>query len=95
MFTLIAPPGFLRQARKFLDRHPELRPRFTALLDTLRRDPFHPALKLHALGGKLSGCHAVTLTHSPHVTLTILISAKEITLLAIAFQAIIHRAQES
>ncbi len=81
MFTLVAPKQFLRQALKFLKRHPDLQPRFVRILNDLQADPFQPSPELHALSGKLEGCHAVSLTHSYRITLTLLINDKEIILL--------------
>jgi len=60
----------MRSAKKFLRKHPDLRGRFTILIDGLRDDPFQPHLKLHSLGGKLEGIFAVSITHSYQLTLT-------------------------
>ena len=91
MFTLVTPPQFLRQARKFLKQHPDLRPRFAKMLDDLQRDPFQPHLELHPLSGKLAGCHAVRLTYSYRVTLTLLMTEKEIILLDIGSHDEVYR----
>ncbi len=91
MFRIVAPEQFLRQARKFFRRHPDLKPRFGTLLGDLQRDPFQPHLDLHPLRGRLAGCHAVRLTHSCRVTLTLLVSEKEITLLDIGSHDEVYR----
>jgi len=83
MFTITAPQQFLRQARKFFRNHPDLKPRFAKVLAELQKDPFQPSLSLHPLSGKLTGCHAVSLTYSYRITLTLLITEKEIILLDI------------
>ena len=83
MFTITTPRQFLRQARKFFKKHPELKPRFAKLLDELQRDPFAPHLEIHPLTGKLAGCHAVSLTYSYRITLTLFITVEEIVLLDI------------
>lgn len=83
MFTLTSPQQFLRQACKFFKKHPDLKLRFARLLADLQRDPFAPDLELHPLTGKLSGCHAVSLTYSYRITLTLLITEQEIVLLDI------------
>lgn len=81
MYTIVAPEQFLRQARKFFRRHPELKPRFAKVLRELQKDPFQPHLELHPLSGKLARCHAVSLTHRYRINLTLAITAKEIILL--------------
>jgi len=77
MFTLTTPQQFLRQARKFLKKHPDLKPRFAKLLADLQQDRFHPHLELHPLTGKLSDCHAVSPTYNYRTTLTLLITNRK------------------
>lgn len=91
MFTITTPEQFLRQARKFFKKHPELKPRFAKLLTDLQHDPFQPHLALHPLGGKLAGCHAASLTYSYRITLTLLITEKEIILLDIGSHDDVYR----
>lgn len=83
MYAIVAPAQFLRQARKFFRKHPDLKPRFKKLLEAMQDDPFRPSLGLHPLSGKLSSCYAANLTYSYRVTLTLLIEEKEIILLDI------------
>ena len=91
MFRIIAPEQFLRHARKFFRRHPDLKPQLGALLGDLQRDPFQPHVNLHPLSGRLAGCHAVRLTCSYRVTLTLLVSEKEITLLDVGSHDEVYR----
>lgn len=91
MYNIITPQQFLRQARRFFKKHPDLMLRFNALMSELQHDPFHPALKLHPLGGKLSGCYAVSLTYSYRITLTLLVTEKEIILLDIGSHDDVYR----
>ncbi len=74
---------YQKQAKKFLRQHPDLRPAYDRLLADLAVDPFAPALKIHALSGRLKGIWAVSLTYAYRITLTLLIHDKEITLLDI------------
>ena len=82
-WTLVTTASFDRRARKFLTKHPDLRPRLIETLEKLRTDPFEPSLRLHSLGGKLQGIQAVSLTYSYRVTLTLQITEQEILLLDI------------
>ena len=84
MFTLVTTEYFLRRARKFLRKHPDLQERFTQVVDDLPKDPFAPHLDYHQLSDKLKGVQAVSLTASYRITLTIVITAKQIILLDIA-----------
>lgn len=91
MFTITTPQQFLRQARKFFKKHPDLKPRFAILLDDLQNDPFASHLELHPLTGKLSGCHSVSLTYSYRITLTLFMTAEEIVLLDIGSHDEVYR----
>ena len=91
MYRVVAPEQFLRQARKFFRRHPDLRARFGRLLSDLQSDPFQSHLGMHPLSGKLAGCHAVSLTYSYRVTLTLLVSEKELVLLDIGSHDEVYR----
>ena len=82
-WTLVTTASFDRRARKFLTRHPDLRPRLAETLEKLRADPFEPGLRLHPLTGKLQGLQAVSLTYSYRITLTLQITEHEILLLDI------------
>jgi mRNA-degrading endonuclease YafQ of YafQ-DinJ toxin-antitoxin module len=91
MLTITTPQQFLRQARKFFKKHPDLKPRFAKVLADLQRNPFQPHLELQALTGKLSGCHAVSLTYSYRITLTLFITEQEIVLLDIGSHDEVYR----
>ena len=82
-WMLVTTASFDRRARKFLARHPDLRPRLGETLEKLRTDPFEPGLRLHPLTGKLQGMQAVSLTYSTRITLTLQITEHEILLLDI------------
>ena len=83
MYSLTATRYFLRRAKKFFKKHPDLIQAFDDLVEDLRHDPFQPHLEFHHLGGKLQGVQTMSLTHSYRVTLTIVITEKEISLLDI------------
>ena len=91
MYVITTPDQFLRQARKFFRKHPDLKPRFAKLIRDLQDDPFQPSLGLHPLSGRLSSCHAVSLTHSYRITFTFLITDKEIILLDIGSHDEVYR----
>ena len=82
-WTLVTTASFDRRARKFLTRHPDLRPRLAETLEKLCADPFEPGLRLHPLTGKLQGMQAVSVTYSYRITLTLQITEHEILLLDI------------
>ena len=90
-FALVTTQHFERRARKFLRRHPDLRPVLRDTLHQLRQDPFAPRLRLHALTGTLGGMQAVSLTHSYRITLILKITEREIVLLDIGSHDEVYR----
>ncbi len=91
MYTLVWTAGFTRAAGKFFKHHPELREKFATILGDLERDPFQPHLRYHHLGGKLQGVQAISITSSYRLTLTLLISEKEIILLDVGSHDAVYR----
>lgn len=91
MYALIWTPRFTRAAKKFTQSHTELKIKFANILRDLERDPFQPHLKYHQLGGKLKGIQAVSLTDSYRITLTVVISDKEIILLDVGSHDEVYR----
>jgi len=91
VYTLIWTSGFTRSAEKFIERHRELRQKFASILRDLEKDPFQPHLKYHHLSGKLKAFQAVSITHSFRITLTVLISEREIILLDVGSHDEVYR----
>lgn len=83
MYTLFWTAHFSRSAKKFSKRHPELRKKIATLLRDLEKDPFQPHLDYHHLGGKQTGIQSVSITDRYRITLTVVITKKEIMLLDI------------
>lgn len=91
MFALVTTEYFLRRARKFLKKHPDLRGRFAQVLDDLQQDPFAPHLAYHHLGGRLKDVQAVSITYAYRILLTIEITDQEIILLDIGSHDEVYR----
>ena len=91
MFAIATTDYFLRRARKFLRKHPDLRERFAQVVDDLKEDPFAPHLAYHHLGGKLKDVQAVSITYDYRIILTIAVTDKEIILLDIGSHDEVYR----
>jgi addiction module RelE/StbE family toxin len=83
MYQLIWTARFTRTAKKFAQAHPDLRQRLARVLRDLENDPLQPHLRLHPLKGKMQGLHAVSVTYSYRISLTLKVTEKEIILLDI------------
>ena len=91
MFALVRTRHFDRRLARFVTAHPDLRGRLAQLFRDLEADPFQSHLRLHPLHGDLQGLHAVSVTHSYRITLTLRITASEIVLLDIGTHDEVYR----
>jgi mRNA-degrading endonuclease YafQ of YafQ-DinJ toxin-antitoxin module len=77
-YQLVFTDQYSRRAARWLRRHPELRKQYLKTLQLLEVNPYHPSLRLHALKGRLSGLHSVSINLSQRITLELLIQDREI-----------------
>ncbi|MCH8106067.1 MAG: plasmid stabilization protein [Proteobacteria bacterium] len=82
-FTLLYPDSYIRRARKFLRKHPEIHSQYRKILQLLELDPYHPALRLHSLEGRLKGLSSVSINMSYRIVLELEIRGEEIILINI------------
>jgi mRNA-degrading endonuclease YafQ of YafQ-DinJ toxin-antitoxin module len=84
-FQLIFTEAYTLKAFRFLKHHPELKPGtgvnvlYAKTLTLLEANPHHPSLRLHALSGKHTGVHSVSINLSYRITLELLITDRQIT----------------
>lgn len=79
-FALVFTDQYNKRAGKFLKRHPELESQYLKTLQLLQANPFHPSLRLHALSGRLSGLHSVSMNLAYRITLELMIVDEEVIL---------------
>ncbi len=77
-FTLTFTASYNRRAAKFLKKHPELKKQYLKTLQLLALNPYHPSLRLHALEGRLSELHSVSINLSYRITMELIIKDNEI-----------------
>lgn len=82
-YSLIFTHSYEKIERRFLKRHPDLFDRYHRTLAILEQDPFHPSLRLHALEGRLSGLHAVSINLQYRITLELELREQEIILVSV------------
>ena len=80
-YCLVFTEAYNKRAAKWLKRQPELRQHYLKALQLLELNPFHPSLRLHSLGGRLLGVHAVSINLSYKITLELLVTDQEIVLI--------------
>ena len=82
-YKLIYPESYIRRARKFIKRHPELIGQYRKTLELLEINPHHPSLRLHPLKGKLAGLQSISINISYRISLEMVISEQEMILVNI------------
>ena len=82
MAKIVYTKSYIRRARKFARRHPEMLPQYEKTLKLLETDPGHPSLGLHKLGGKLEGLYSVSINKSYRITLEFMV--REDTIIPVA-----------
>lgn len=80
MYRLIYPDSYIRKAKKFLKKHPELQNQYQKTLELLEVNPQHPSLRLHGLQGRLNGLSSVSINMSYRIVLEMVIRDNDIIL---------------
>ena len=90
-WQLVFTEQYTRRAARFLKRHPEAAGVYAKALGLLEANPHHPSLRLHALKGKLSGLHSVSITMAYRITLELIVTEKDIILVNVGDHAEVYR----
>ena len=83
MYRIVYPHSYLKRAKKFLKKHPEIHKQYRKTLELLEINPHHPSLRLHSLQGKLSDLSSVSINMSYRIVLEMIIRDKDIILVDI------------
>ncbi|PKN66953.1 MAG: plasmid stabilization protein [Deltaproteobacteria bacterium HGW-Deltaproteobacteria-12] len=73
MAELIYTDSYIKRAKKFIKKHPELTSQYEKTLKILELNPNHPSLRLHKLHGKLSQLYSVSINISYRISIYFLI----------------------
>jgi addiction module RelE/StbE family toxin len=82
-WQIIFTEQYNRRAAKFFKRNPAIENHYAKTLELLALNPHHPSLRLHALQGKLSGLHSISINLKYRITLEMIITDHEIVLINI------------
>ena len=82
-YRLVYSHSYVKRAKKFLHRHPDVRSQYQKTLELLEIDPYHPSLRLHKLQGRLGALSSVSINLRYRILLAMVIQAKEIILVDI------------
>jgi addiction module RelE/StbE family toxin len=90
-YRLIYPDSYLKRAKKFLKKHPEIRSQSQKTLELLELNPHHPSLRLHRLQGRLASLSSVSINMSYRIVLEILIQDNDIILIDVGHHDHVYR----
>jgi len=80
-YRLIYPDSYIKRAKKFLRKHPEIHSQYRKTLELLELDPYHPSLRLHGLEGRLKDLSSVSINMSYRIVLELEIKDEELILI--------------
>ncbi len=83
IYKLLYPQNYIKRARAFLKKHPDIFGQYEKPLKLLELNPKHPSLRLHRLKGKLKRMHSVSINISYRITIELIITEHEIILINI------------
>jgi mRNA-degrading endonuclease YafQ of YafQ-DinJ toxin-antitoxin module len=78
-YRIVYTETYLRRARRFAKRHPEVLGQYEKTLRLMEVNPFHPSLRLHKLEGRLADLHSVSINISYRIVIEFLIEGRTIT----------------
>lgn len=73
MAEIIYTDSYVKRAKNFINKHPELISQYEKTLRLLESNPGHPSLRLHKLHGKLSELYSVTINISYRICIDFII----------------------
>jgi addiction module RelE/StbE family toxin len=83
MYQINRADSFIKKAKKFFKKHPELKEKFKNIILKLQTDPFEASLKMHKLQGELKDFYACSLSYEYRLVISIIIIDKKIYLMDI------------
>lgn len=78
MTELIYTDSYIKRAKKFIKKHPELTSQYEKTLKLLELNPNHPSLRIHKLHGKLSELYSVSINISYRISIDFFIEDNKI-----------------
>ena len=79
-YTLVYPDSYIRRARKFFRKHPDIQKQYKKTLELLELNPYHPSLRLHGLGGHQKDLFSASINMSYRIVLALEIQDNKIIL---------------
>ncbi len=79
MYKIIFTESYVKRAKKFAKKHPDLLNQYKKTLQLLELNPMHPSLRLHKKEGRFSEYYSISINMTYRITIDFIIIEKEIT----------------
>jgi mRNA-degrading endonuclease YafQ of YafQ-DinJ toxin-antitoxin module len=89
-YKLLFTEHFTRDAKRFLQRHPDMARAYTKAFARLEGNPYHPSLRLRALSLRLTAIHSLSISLWCRITLHLLITEQEIVPIRVCDHDAVH-----
>lgn len=83
MNKIIYIETYIKRAKKFIKKYPEIVSQYKKTLKLLEVNPFHTSLRLHRLKGRLSSLYSVSINISYRICIDFIIEEDKIILIDI------------
>jgi toxin HigB-1 len=81
VYRILYTDAYVKRAKRFARKHPDIIPQYENTLKLLEINPFHDSLELHKLKGKLSGHYAVSINIYYRIRLDLISEGNKILLI--------------
>ncbi|MES0488898.1 MAG: plasmid stabilization protein [Leptospirales bacterium] len=81
MANLIYTDTYIKKAKKFVKKHPDMLKQYEKTLLLLEENPYHPSLRLHKLEGNLSEINSVSINLIYRISMDFIIEKDNIILI--------------
>ena len=78
MNKIIYTETYIKRAKKFIKKHPEIISQYEKTLKLIEINPFQPSLRLHKLKGKFSDLYSVSINISYRICIDFIIEDNRI-----------------
>ena len=78
MARIIYTESYIKRAKKFIKKHPDILSQYEKTLKLLEVNPFHPSLRLHKLAGKLAELYSVSINVSYRICIDFILEEDKI-----------------
>lgn len=78
MYKIIFTESYIKRAKKFAKKHPDIIKQYEKTLKLLEINPMHPSLRFHKIEGKVSEYYSVSINMTYRIIIEFIIKENEI-----------------